>query len=162
MSMHIDFSNESTLHLSPDLMDFLADVTTKTVFSELQPGEYEVSVLFCENDEIQHINAMYRNMNRATDVLSFPLYNSKEELLEEMAANTLAGTFALGDIIIAPDVVREAAAEIGDEFELHLARMFIHSVLHLLGYDHVNTPEEEEQMIGLQERLLEQFWKEKL
>ena len=160
MNGEIVIQNDSSLELTPELETVLSDAVQRTLFSEGVDVACEVSILLCKNEEIHALNLEYRGKDRETDVLSFPIYDTKEELFEDVRLNTLAGFFAIGDVVIAPDVVRVAADEIGDPFEMHLSRMCIHSVLHLLGYDHELGAEEEKEMLEKQETILTELWKD--
>ncbi len=162
MKSEIVLQNDSLLQQTPELEEVLSGAVRQTLAFEAVEVACEVSILLCTDDEIHALNLEYRGKDRATDVLSFPIYDSKEEFLEESHHNTLASFFALGDVVIAPDVVRVAAEEIGDPFEMHLARMCIHSVLHLLGYDHELGKREEKEMLEKQETILKQFWKDRI
>ncbi len=100
----------------------------------------EVSVTFCDNEYIRKLNKEYRNKDSATDVLSFPLYDlsqdSDEPIIEE-------GALALGDIVISIERAKEQAKEIGNSFLEEIAFLTVHSTLHLLGYDHERSEEDE-------------------
>ena len=100
----------------------------------------EVSVTFCDNEYIKKINKEFRNKDSATDVLSFPLYDlshdSDEPIIEE-------GPLALGDIVISIERAKEQAKEIGNTFLEEIAFLTVHSTLHLLGYDHERSEEDD-------------------
>ncbi len=160
MNSKIAILNESDFFVGEETLSLLEGAIVHTLLTEEVPVCCEVSVVLCENEEIHALNLQYRDKDRPTDVLSFPIYESIGELMEDAAANSLAEFFALGDVVIAPRVVLEASEEIGDAFEKHLCRMCIHSVLHLLGFDHETSPQDEEQMLAKQESILEEFWKE--
>ncbi len=102
-----------------------------TLAYEALEGDFEVSLTFCDNEQIRSINKEFRDIDRATDVLSFPMAESGDEL-----AATPEGKALLGDIVISPERAREQATEFGHSFEREVAFLCIHSVLHLLGYDH--------------------------
>lgn len=112
----------------------------------------EVSVSIVDNEEIHQINRQFRDIDRATDVLSFPLLtfevgetpdmNEKDEVL-------------LGDIIISLERAREQAEEYGHSLKREIAFLTAHSMLHLLGYDHMEE-EEEKEMFAKQREILNQ------
>lgn len=156
----IDLTNESSVTTNENTVRLLFGAIEATLSEENIELKCEVSVFFCENEEIRALNRDYRAKDRETDVLSFPIYESREELFREASENPLAESFALGDVIVAPLVVKAAAVEIGDPFEYHLCRMAVHSVLHLLGYDHETSEEDEREMLTKQEAILERYWKE--
>ena len=155
MTSEIAVQNESSLVLTDALESRLKEAVLATLRAEQVEIPCEVSILLCTNDEIHRLNLEYRGKDRPTDVLSFPIYDSREELYEEANSFEIADFFCIGDVFIAPDVVKEAASEIGDPFEVHLCRMCIHSVVHLLGYDHETSPEDETVMLGKPEAILQ-------
>lgn len=160
MSSEIAVQNQCDFQLDDTLTQQLKEAVLATLKAEGVDFDCEVSILFCENESIRELNAQYRNKDRETDVLSFPIYDSADELREDAKLNCLADYFCLGDVVIAPHVVLQAAEEIGDPFEKHLCRMCIHSVLHLLGYDHETSPEDEQAMLAKQEQILETLFEQ--
>ncbi len=159
MNSTVAILNDSTF--SPTLFsaERLEDAALKTLEYEGIDFPVEISIRLVEDEEIRTLNAEYRNKDSVTDVLSFPMYDTREELEAEAKLFALADFFALGDVIIAPDFVFRAAQEIGDPFEKHMMRMCIHSILHLLGYDHELGEEEERIMLEKQEDILETLWR---
>lgn len=112
------------------------------------PYEASVEVLLTDNDEIHEINLSQRQIDRATDVLSFPMndYPAAGDFseLEDMGTfDPDTGELLLGDIVVSMDKVASQAAEFGHSKERELAFLVAHSMLHLFGYDHM---EEEERM----------------
>ncbi len=106
----------------------------------------EVYIKYTSNSEIQKINKEFRNIDKATDVLSFPMYE-KEDLLEEIKSNILNSAnipITLGDIVISVEKIEEQAKEYGHSFKRELMYLTTHSMFHLLGYDHI---EEEDKKI---------------
>ena len=103
----------------------------------------EVSVTFTDNEKIQKINNEFRGIDKPTDVLSFPL--TDYEATEVPLADELDGS--LGDIVISLERAKEQAEEFGHSFEREIAFLTVHSMLHLLGYDHVNGEEEDNALI---------------
>lgn len=100
----------------------------------------EVSVTFCDDDEIRELNAQWRDKDKATNVLSFP------------TPGPLEARPLLGDIVIAYETVAREAAEQEKTLRDHTAHMIIHGFLHLIGYDH-ETAAEAEAMEGLERRI---------
>lgn len=88
----------------------------------------EVSMTFTDNEGIRELNRMHRGIDRATDVLSFPMFSFEDDS-EEIEG-------ALGDIVISLERAREQAETFGHSFEREVAFLCVHSMLHLLGYDH--------------------------
>lgn len=113
------------------------------------PFETEVEVLLTDNDSIHEINASSRQVDRPTDVLSFPMNEYPapgdfSNLEEEGCFHPDTGELLLGDIVISMDKVKEQAMEYGHSQERELAFLIAHSMLHLFGFDHM---EEEERKI---------------
>lgn len=102
-----------------------------------------MTITFTTPEEIRKINKKYRKIDRATDVLSFPMFE-KEELDEKIKNKNFLYEDVLGDIIISIDKVREQAEEYGHSFERELSYMLVHGFYHLMGYDHI---EEEDKKI---------------
>ena len=99
----------------------------------------EISVTFTDNEKIQRINNEFRGIDKPTDVLSFPLTDYESTGMP--FADELDGS--LGDIVISLERAKEQAEEFGHSFDREIAFLTVHSMLHLLGYDHVNGEEEE-------------------
>ncbi len=108
----------------------------------------EVSVTIVDNEEIRKINNKFRNIDRATDVLSFPLIDFDNESLPDDGSKIY-----LGDIIISIERAKEEAKEYGHSIDREIGFLTAHSMLHLLGYDHM-VPEEEKEMFAKQEEIL--------
>ncbi len=123
------------------------------------PYEAEVSLLLTSNEEIHGLNLQYRGIDRPTDVLSFPQtdyeapadFPQAEE--EADAFNPDTGELFLGDIIISLDKVKEQAESYGHGVKREFAFLVAHSMLHLLGYDHM-TEEEAADMEARQSAVL--------
>ena len=114
------------------------------------PFDAEVSVTFADNEYIRGLNSEFRGIDRPTDVLSFPMYDSGE--FDELEC---AGGAVLGDIVISLERAREQAEEIGNSFYREIAFLTVHSVLHLLGYDHERSPEDDEIQCERQKAIME-------
>lgn len=99
-------------------------------------GPAEISVTFTDNNEIKELNAQYRNINSATDVLSFPMGENGE-----YDTNMETGAKILGDIVISMEKAVEQSEAYGHSLQREVAYLTAHSVLHLLGYDHVQNME---------------------
>ena len=112
----------------------------------------EVSVTFCDNEYIKKLNGEFRDKDSATDVLSFPMYDFEEE--PDLPLNP-DGSISLGDIVISLERAAEQAREIGNSFEREVAFLVIHSMLHLLGYDHERSADDEEAQCLAQREIIE-------
>ena len=132
-------------HAIPEeLLQKMTEAAEYAVESEnmhnLDKKRCEISVTFVDLDEIHELNKQYRGVDKPTDVLSFPQFDDLEEEIPEVCE------ICLGDVVICEQKAREQAEEFGHSFERELVYLFTHSVLHLLGYDHVNSEEEETEM----------------
>lgn len=111
----------------------------------------EISVTLTDNAGIHQLNKEYRNIDRATDVLSFPMLDGEEDC-GDMDLDT--GALMLGDIVLSMEKALEQASEFGHSLEREIAFLCVHSVLHLLGYDHERSSDEDQQMQQWQEEIL--------
>lgn len=127
------------------------------------PYEAEINLTLTDNEGIHIINKEYRDIDRATDVLSFPMLSYETPgdfsfLMDENGDdfNPDTGEAILGDIIISVDKVREQAEEYGHSELREFAFLITHSMLHLFGYDHME-PEEAEVMENKQRQILDEL-----
>ncbi|MBE6542818.1 MAG: rRNA maturation RNase YbeY [Ruminococcaceae bacterium] len=110
----------------------------------------EVSVTFTDNEKIHLLNKQYREKDAPTDVLSFPLidWDSDEELPDDGSSFF---PLVLGDIVISLEKAHAQAIEYDQSLIREVSFLTIHSTLHLLGYDHETSPEDEKEMFGIQD-----------
>ena len=103
----------------------------------IDPGSFYISVTLTTPDNIKEINNEFRQVDRATDVLSFPMYEKNE--LDKIVKENITFNFqeVMGDIIISIPKVYEQAEEYGHRFEREFAYMLVHGFYHLRGYDHM-------------------------
>ena len=128
------------------------DAVRATLYAEMFDADTEISVSFRTNESIRKLNLAYREKDSATDVLSFPMY-TKEEIEEVIPEED--DVIMLGDIVLSLERAKEQAEELGHGFLREVAFLTIHSTLHLLGYDHELSPEEEERQCARQREILE-------
>jgi len=119
-------------HISKIIEDSVAN--TLKIF--LQEENFEVSVLIVDNNLIKELNRNYRNINKETDVLSFPIFEFKNGQLQEDIV-IVEDEIPLGDIVISIEKALQQAKEFGHSLEREVAYLTVHSVLHLLGFDHI-------------------------
>lgn len=112
----------------------------------------EISVRFVDNEQIKELNTQFRNIEKETDVLSFPLGENGE-----YDRNPATGAALLGDIVISVQKAMEQAEEYGHSLEREIAFLTVHSMLHLLGYDHVDGGLEAVRMREKEETVLTQL-----
>ena len=140
-----------------ELTDEIKETLEKVCFKSLQYEEFnedcEVSLSIVTNDEIHDINKQFRNIDSPTDVLSFPQLTFEEGEEADVNEN---GEIVLGDIIISIDRAKEQAEEYGHSVTREFCFLVAHSMLHLLGYDHM-TPGEAAVMEVKQAKALEEL-----
>lgn len=112
-------------------------------------GPSEIEVSFVDDNEIKELNEKFRNIESSTDVLSFPLGENGEYDI-----NPETGAKMLGDVVISLEHAVSQAERFGHSFEREVAYLTVHSVLHLLGYDHVNGGLEQVRMREKEEAVL--------
>lgn len=157
--MKISFLNKQAKFKITKELKELVSSAAKTALEYMDFGtDCEISVMFTDNEGIRKLNAEFRNIDRATDVLSFPMFEYDEdgELIEDYAEFNEEGDLCLGDIVISLERAAEQAEEYGHSFQRETGFLTVHSMLHLLGYDHMN-PEEEEEMFAYQREILDKM-----
>ena len=112
-------------------------------------NDCEISITLTDNKGIHAINKQFRNIDAPTDVLSFPLVEYEESEEPPVDEENM-----LGDIIISLERAEEQANEFGHSFEREVSFLTVHSMLHLLGYDHVNSEEEDMEMRRRQSEIM--------
>ena len=127
------------------------DAARATLYYEKFDADTELSVMLCTNNTIRELNRTHREKDSATDVLSFPMY-TREEIEGVIPEEDVV---ALGDVVLSLERAREQAKELGHGFLREVAFLTIHSVLHLLGYDHELSEEEDARQCERQKEILE-------
>ena len=148
MTYHFEYEAEKKFQF--DYETLIKKVIEQVLDYEQCPYEVELDIIITTNDEIQKVNGEYRKIDRATDVLSFPMiqyeipgdFSVVEEDFTVFHPET--GELLLGDIMLSIDKVYEQAIEYGHSVERELGFLVAHSMLHLCGYDHM---EEEERLV---------------
>ena len=145
----IYFNNSQEGPVSYALKMLIRRSVIATLDYEGYSNDCEVSVTLTDNEGIHALNKQYRSIDAPTDVLSFPLveYENTEEPPVDDAT-------MLGDIVISLERAEEQAEEFGHSFEREVAFLTVHSMLHLLGYDHVNSEAEDEEMRSRQRDIM--------
>lgn len=139
MKLKIYFeNNQEKENVTYKLKMLIRRAVNATLEYENVEEDCEVSITFCDDEKIRELNKKFRNIDKATDVLSFPLFDEDglDGFVPEMEC-------MLGDIVISLERARAQAEEFGHSYEREAAFLAVHSVLHLLGYDH-ETGEEDE------------------
>lgn len=146
--MEILFDNNTEYLFDEKKINVLNSVIKETLSIENFSDNVEISVSIVTNAEIKEINKKFRNIDKETDVLSFPMIDFKTEEIPNKNE-----TIILGDIIISIEKALSQAKEYGHSIERELGFLTAHSMLHLLGYDHIE-PNEEEIMFAKQKEIL--------
>ena len=160
--MSIDFSNEQDQTFDFDFLKVAEDVMETVLDQEGCPYESQVCLVLTDNETIHKTNLEYRQIDRATDVLSFPMipfetpadYSVIEG--DDSYFDLDTEELILGDVMISVDKVYAQAEEYGHTPLREFAFLVTHSMLHLLGYDHME-PEEEKVMFARQEEILKEL-----
>ncbi len=157
MSVLID-NRQETVAVDEVLETMVSLIVEKVLDSEGCEEDYEVSISFVNDEEIRSLNKEYRGIDKATDVLSFPMleFTEEEQEEEEEGAEYIDEELALGDIVISMEKTLEQAKEYGHSFERELAFLLVHGMLHLLGYDH-EVEATEGEMFDRQEEILKEL-----
>ena len=149
MKLQIFFSKSDGFAVSYELKCAVRAAILATLKYEGFPFDAEVSVTFADNEYIHGLNNEYRGMDKPTDVLSFPMYD------DGFPYDECQHDCTLGDIVISLEKAEEQANELGHDLIREVAFLAIHSTLHLLGYDHERSPEEDEEQCRRQREILE-------
>lgn len=158
--MSLNIEKEYKLSFDFPMEEIAKKVMDAVVESENCPYECSVNLLLVNDKEIHEINKEYREIDRPTDVLSFPMlegedfadYDRLEECMEDYF-DPDTGELLLGDIIVSLDKVASQAESYGHSAKREYAFLIAHSMLHLFGYDHI-TPQEAEIMEEKQKAIL--------
>lgn len=161
--MSLNIEKEVEVSFDFDAEALAEEVILFTIEHENFPYDAEVNLTLTDNDGIHEINREYREIDRPTDVLSFPMlsyetagdFSHLEEDYDDNF-NPDTGEIMLGDIVISVDKVKEQANAYGHEEKREYAFLIVHSMLHLFGYDHM-TPEEAAVMEKKQNEILNEM-----
>ena len=157
--MTLLFENECNIGFAFNGEELAKEVINKAIEMEEFPFEAQVSLTLVDEETIKSINNDTRNIDRVTDVLSFPMLElsapSDFSNIEEDDGNFdyETGEALLGDIVICVQKVKAQALEFGHDEKREFAFLIAHSMLHLFGYDHMSE-EEEKVMFSRQEEIL--------
>lgn len=161
--MTIYFENESSQSFPFDLKEQAENVISFVCDHEKCPYEVEVSVTMVEKETIRQMNATHREVDRVTDVLSFPMMEydvpgcfEGQAFENSITISPESEELVLGDIVLCSEVIQEQAKEFGHSQLREFSFLIVHSMLHLFGYDHMEE-EEREQMEKLQREIMDQM-----
>lgn len=134
-------NEQERIEVLPEYEELVKKAVEGTLKYEGFDNDCEISVTFTDNENIRELNKEYRDIDRETDVLSFPM--DEDDML--------------GDIVISLEKAKEQAEEYGHSIEREISFLCVHSCLHLLGYDHETSEEDEKTMFGKQEEVLKEI-----
>ncbi|MCC8159982.1 MAG: rRNA maturation RNase YbeY [Oscillospiraceae bacterium] len=140
--------------LTSEIAKAIRDVCEAVLKEEECDFDAQISVTLVDNETIRQINKEQRNIDSATDVLSFPMLEFDSEGNADGEYDMDGDYVVLGDIVISMERAREQSEEYGHSFLRETAFLTAHSMLHLLGYDHIDDKEGEEIMCEKQEKVL--------
>lgn len=157
-------NRQNNLEVTEEFINKITEVCNYTLLEEQVKCPYQISLLFVDNNEIREINKETRNIDKETDVLSFPMLDyPKGKVFKEVYSNYhfdetyLDGDeLVLGDMVLSLEKAMEQSIEYNHSYLREVSYLIVHSILHLLGYDHMEEDEklimrkrEEEILIGL-------------
>lgn len=159
--MTVYIENEQEKEISFDYEQLIYKIIPFTLEHENCPYEAEVSVVITDDEMIRETNREFRNIDKATDVLSFPMCTYQkpgifDDLEEQDVFHPETGELLLGDIMISYDHVQKQAEEFGHSEIREFAFLIVHSMLHLFGHDH-ETEEERSVMEEKQTLILDEL-----
>ena len=146
---------EAEVDVPNGLEERLNTVITAALRAEQVDMPCEVNVLVTDDEGIHQINLDMRNVDSPTDVLSFPMFDlAPGEKPGQEDADPATGLVPLGDMVLSLERTQAQAEEFGHSVEREVSYLAVHSVLHLLGYDHMDEGEMKAQMRGREEAIL--------
>ncbi|MDP4145881.1 MAG: rRNA maturation RNase YbeY [Bacillota bacterium] len=157
-------NRQNKIQVTDEIENTIKSVIEHALKEEKVEIDYEVSIIFIDNDEIKIINRENRNIDKVTDVLSFPMLEfEKDKVFKDIYLNYSfddtfldEGRLVLGDIALSLEKAEEQSVEYGHSFLREACYLTVHSVLHLLGYDHMDE-EEKNVMRKREEEILGKF-----
>ncbi|KOA21233.1 endoribonuclease YbeY [Clostridium homopropionicum DSM 5847] len=161
--IYID-NRQNKIPVGEELIQNVEKIIEYTLDKEQVNIKTEISVIFIDNEKIMKINGEQRGINKVTDVLSFPmLHYPKGKVYKEVYLDFKFGTedlnegeLILGDVVISLEKAKEQSEEFGHSFLREVSYLTVHSILHLLGYDHM-AEEDKAKMRPREEEILENF-----
>ena len=148
-------NQQDKVEISDELFEKIKLSIEKALEYEDFTDDSEISLTFVDNEEIKELNSATRGKDSATDVLSFPLLEQEEDgTLIIYDDDVVDGKVLLGDIVISAERAQEQAKEFGHTLIREMCFLAVHSVLHLLGYDHERSEDEEKLQFKKQEEIL--------
>lgn len=155
-------NRQNSIEVTDDLINIINEVCDVALKDEEVTIPYQISLLFVDNNEIREINNETRGIDKVTDVLSFPMLDYPENMVFKNVYKNkkfneiyLDGEeLVLGDMVLSLERAKEKSIEYNHSFEREVCYLVVHSILHLLGYDHMNDEDKakmrtrEEEILG--------------
>lgn len=155
-------NRQNSIEVTGDLINIINEVCDVALKDEEVTIPYQISLLFVDNNEIREINNETRGIDKVTDVLSFPMLDYPENMVFKNVYKNkkfneiyLDGEeLVLGDMVLSLERAKEQSIEYNHSFEREVCYLVVHSILHLLGYDHMNDEDKakmrtrEEEILG--------------
>ncbi len=157
-------NNQNIINVDSEFYKLIENIVACALKEEGVSVEYELSITLVDNEEIQQLNSQFRNLDKVTDVLSFPMLNyASGKVFRDCYRDNKFGPedldgdkLLLGDIVLSMEKAQEQGVEFGHGFKREACYLTLHSVLHLLGYDHIKEAEKKI-MRRREEEILEKF-----
>ena len=146
--MNINFTFDEQTQSCASVINNIYEIALKETG---KPNDITVNIVLVSPEEIKRLNKEFRNIDKVTDVLSFPMLDDFNDF---ESARDITGECEIGDIYINPERALEQAVEYGHSYKREICFLALHGFLHLLGYDHM-TESEEKEMFNLQDIILE-------
>ena len=144
-------NEQRKVYVDKEIRKAIKDAIDLTLLTEGIDKKCEISIVFTNNKKIHVLNREARGVDKATDVLSFPIISDDDSIGD---IDIATGNLILGDIVISVEKAQEQALTYGHSLKREMAFLSVHSTLHLLGYDHELSKEDEEYMFNKQEEIL--------
>ncbi|NEU03421.1 rRNA maturation RNase YbeY [Clostridium senegalense] len=157
-------NRQSKIEVTQELENKMKEIIEYSLKEECVNIPYEISIIFVDNEEIKEINNEMRGIDSATDVLSFPMLEfEKDKYFKDMYVNyefmpyeLNEGRLVLGDMALSLERAKEQSIEYGHSFVREVMYLVVHSILHLLGYDHMED-DDKKVMRKREEEIMRKF-----
>ena len=146
----IIYDKQKEIKITPEIRRLIRKACTAVLKSEHFVGDAQIEVSIVDDGQIKELNSQYRGIDKSTDVLSFPLGENGEYDI-----NPENGAYMLGDVVISIEHAIYQAELFGHSTDREIAYLTVHSVLHLLGFDHVHSEAERAVMRKHEEAVME-------
>ncbi|MDQ2085982.1 rRNA maturation RNase YbeY [Herbivorax sp. ANBcel31] len=154
---------QDRVELNDKIVNLMNDAVKNIIGSENFDYPYDVDIMIVDDEKIRQMNLEYRNIDKVTDVLSFPIVDMHEGTIKSSCGDfdKDEGVIILGDIVISIEKTVAQSLDYGHSFERELIFLLTHGVYHLLGYDH-DTVEREKKMFEKQDKVLNKMGLERI